>query len=798
MNAHTPSLYWTVTFEDRPVTDIAVTVTEAGTKLSVSGDDPKTGAVADIVRGLTASASPSAGTIEELSDRLRTALETAGFGLQPGDGQTNTFEMNHDLRTGRMVGRAGGGQEDPVERDIARNIQRAITEAFRSIGAPLKAALDQALAADDHVAAAQAVQTAHKEGGLAFGADEALFDSLLRIEVGGLAEPLATGVRKVRLGLAQMLKREPAVEADIRALIAATADDDPWHWDYQTFLGVVLLRKGLTESAVNLWRRVANTATGAVTRAWAWRNLGMALPTPSPEALQAARASADAFLEAGDPREAVTSLIRVYELLEFEGPAVALPELQSLAALMRADGPLGDMERAELHHRHSERLLNLRAYGDALNAASEAIRLRRGLIGDEDALISALNLGALAADGTGDSAQAATWREEADALARETGSAHFAFADRVSTLMQAFDPEVAAAVLAEARGLGDADSQVGVELVILLHETSQDEAARLEGVEALDHSLRELHASRRMTTLVGLAMVNSLRDLGQPDRALRKLRAILGNDPLSLAARDQAIALMFATGAWGDAVIFLVEQCKLHDDPPDLLAKLGEASLEAGDAARAAPALLKALKADWPQDQRTRLEAFRDTALVRLTEPLPPVPPAEPTHPVLRQELEAALAAYSGFISADKRSTFFEEMSSKTPRWVSGPEQHAQNLLHTFLKARFLKRLDAVEEISTGAGRLDLMLKFSGGLSVIVELKMCGLTYSSTYAASGEDQLEHYMTNRGCGLGYLVVHDARIDSNGAALLSGDVARPGQTIQEVLIDISPRVSRRRKT
>jgi hypothetical protein len=34
-----------------------------------------------------------------------------------------------------------------------------------------------------------------------------------------------------------------------------------------------------------------------------------------------------------------------------------------------------------------------------------------------------------------------------------------------------------------------------------------------------------------------------------------------------------------------------------------------------------------------------------------------------------------------------------------------------------------------------------------GGLSIVLELKMCGGGYSSGYAASGEAQLVHYMDN---------------------------------------------------
>jgi hypothetical protein len=116
-------------------------------------------------------------------------------------------------------------------------------------------------------------------------------------------------------------------------------------------------------------------------------------------------------------------------------------------------------------------------------------------------------------------------------------------------------------------------------------------------------------------------------------------------------------------------------------------------------------------------------------------------------------------------------------------------------LLHTFLKARFNERIEIFEEVGTGAGRLDLYVKLDGGLSVIVELKMCGGSYSSAYAASGEDQIRHYMENRKTALGYLVVFDGRLDTNGQPLLTRQ-AGP-YTVLEKLVNVSPRVTTQSK-
>ena len=71
---------------------------------------------------------------------------------------------------------------------------------------------------------------------------------------------------------------------------------------------------------------------------------------------------------------------------------------------------------------------------------------------------------------------------------------------------------------------------------------------------------------------------------------------------------------------------------------------------------------------------------------------------------------------------------------------------------------------------------------------------MCGKGYSSTYAASGQEQIVHYLENRDTSRGYLVVFDARMDDFGKVLL--DAPASGKfTIGEHFIDLRPRVKQR---
>jgi hypothetical protein len=158
---------------------------------------------------------------------------------------------------------------------------------------------------------------------------------------------------------------------------------------------------------------------------------------------------------------------------------------------------------------------------------------------------------------------------------------------------------------------------------------------------------------------------------------------------------------------------------------------------------------------------------------------------------VTRTELEAQLKEFAEFVKSKKRMDFWQRGKAPKHKWRQRPEKHAQSLLHTFLKGHFKARVDVLEEIGSGAGRLDISLKLEGGLACILELKMCGRGYSSTYAQSGEDQIRHYMENEDVHLGYVVVFDARSSDFGKPLI-GTRDTGTDTVVETRVDVRPEV------
>lgn len=154
--------------------------------------------------------------------------------------------------------------------------------------------------------------------------------------------------------------------------------------------------------------------------------------------------------------------------------------------------------------------------------------------------------------------------------------------------------------------------------------------------------------------------------------------------------------------------------------------------------------------------------------------------------------LEECLNNFIQFIENDKRMTFWKyDPKLKKHRWTSSPEQHGQNLLHTFFKSRFGEKVESIEEVNTGAGRIDIYLRFQNGLKTIIELKMCGSGYSEGYAVEGTDQLFHYLKNKKTHLGYLVVFDGRMRDFGKGIVE-NYSYNNFTIRSFVADVRPKI------
>ena len=143
-------------------------------------------------------------------------------------------------------------------------------------------------------------------------------------------------------------------------------------------------------------------------------------------------------------------------------------------------------------------------------------------------------------------------------------------------------------------------------------------------------------------------------------------------------------------------------------------------------------------------------------------------------------------------ISSDERMTFWESDGEGGQKWKSNPEQHAKNLLISFLRGRCGVAADIFDEIRAGAGKVDVCLVPRDGAKILVELKMCGSpSYSKGYAKEGLKQLTHYMKNRNTTRGYLLVFDSRTKDQGVGFEPSKTI-DGMSIVTIIVDVRPKV------
>jgi tetratricopeptide (TPR) repeat protein len=786
------------------VTTVQVAATsDNDVQVSLSGDGPQLLQLNDVARAANdsvTSAMPIAERVNLVKDDIARRLRSDGLTVSDVPAADITLNFEVDFETGLTIGRQDtvDGLAPIHQERVQRDVQQAIARAFSQGAVDLTATIHDHVAKGDHAAAAQATSDACRNGAL-ISANSALLDALMSIEVFGLSDALRDEVREIRVAVAARLNRYDIAELDARAVLKEQPGiREASRVSLESAIAIAAKQRGEVETAISIWRRLVKfpEALDPANRGWVWRNLSLALPIDEPEAVRAAKHSADAFLEAGDKRQAATSLMQLSHLLEHQKPADVIQQLDAMLALITQEGLIGDELRAAIHHARGDRMSELGQHRLALAAALEAVQQRKNVSGVENQLISSLHLAAIEAKALGDNDQADALDREALELETKVASPHFTLARRIAGLFESFDKPEAAAVTELAKTSSDPDLIVGAGVAVAMSDPELDTSARLSRLEALLNQLERGGGHKGAGHPAQVAIASVLYADREFDRAAIWLRRILVGHPLDRFARDRLVNCLWETEDWGEAAIFLKKQIDLHGEAPGLLWAYGRSLFEAGDLSGAIMELTKALKlVGDDREKRAKIEELRTRALDLGGTLVTPSQRVAASPPVLREELEIALKEFALFVSADKRMGFWTR-GKADHEWVPHPEKRAQDLLHTFLKARFQQRISVFEELDTGAGRLDLLLKLDGGLSVIIELKMCGYGYSAAYAASGEGQIRHYMENRSAHLGYLVVHDARLNDFGSALLEG--SETGQnTIYQIFVDLRPRVSQTQK-
>ncbi|MBN1606202.1 MAG: tetratricopeptide repeat protein [Polyangiaceae bacterium] len=693
-----------------------------------------------------------------------------GFALREIQPQVLTTSVSIDALTGESVGETGAASGELLDAtaSVANSVFRAISRIGPNLAARALNEVRQAVKRNDHSSAWKALVNWQESGGLVLGggATDAHAATLLvnpaELDVDSRKELLL--LRSVLAGMTSSYT--PQLTGDISALRAEFGDQ----LSAQQEVSLRMLEANIAatehrrETAYILWRGVIVDAEGASERAWAHHNISRAHPADSPESARHAEFAADAFLEAGRLQDAAKEYIYLTQFGLAEDPGRCVEMLDEALTWFSGDRPEERHARAQLMHSKAcafQRLGQLEA-AMALHLAVE--ELMRPLHGTTGLRIASLGHAHILAANLGRSEDAAKLKAQCESLISHQTSPDWRRRRAAARLLESYSSTEAREIAAEA--LASGDTSVYSSTLIL---RAQHEGTPSEKIAWLDEALaisRRCEASREDLRIALSAMGNELAHQGQHERALTYFREALGLDPLDRATRQKVGATLFKLGRWKDAIAFLEEQQRIFGELPGILCALGRAHFEVGDFGKAIPLFAKVRRMTPPDSQEHKTaDDFEAQSYAAGGKPdayagavLAPEPPLS------LRELRLELQAFARYVQSEQRRTFWSKR-----KWRPSPEQHARTLLETFLAARLDGRVEQLREIEVGAGRMDLYVVGRGGFRCVVELKMLGGGYSTTYAFSGREQIVHYLENKGVHAGILVVFDGRKRDVGKGL-----------------------------
>lgn len=765
----------------------------------VKGDDDKIiKQIEEILRGIT---SENSMPYQSIFDIVREAFNLEGLDIHELPNEDISFKLEYDLNNNSLIGQQKKilHQFGDLPDDLAGKIQKSIAKTLSSFGLKLTEKLNKALEGDHIQDAVAAIKEAHENGSIQIFPSEELLNALLKIPTDDLPKEDALIVLKSRLGIASILNRHLEAAEDSELLLAQHGDslEPELRNELKMAIGIGAQARGCAETALAIWCELLTPPENlkAGSRGWAWRNIALALGPKDSETKDAARYSVDAFLEAGDKRDAAGSFAVLIESLVHEQPAKAIPEFTELLELIDANSLHDRALLANIYHERAQHHRKTGNHNAAFSDAAEAAGLWRELVGCEDYLIASLNLAAIEAKQLGQLDEWKKLHQEAFELAKRQGDFRNRFGERVAALFKNYNYDEAQTIAREAQNSGDIELLAGVRTIQATADNTLTLPERLKILEATLQNLNDQKSGSKVKEPIQMGIATVLMNGQKFRRAIIWLRKILADDPLNHWARESLIQCLWKDENWGEAAIFLDNQINQFGELPGLLLAYGKSLSEAGDFSSSIHPLTRAMELiDEQSDQHKEAREIREHALQLMDKPVPLSHIAiQSSAPLTRDELENSLHDFSNFISADKRMIFWTKPKGANDyKWVSKPEQVAQNLLHTFLKARFGQRVIVFEELNVGAGRLDIFIQLFGGLSVVLELKMCGFRYSAPYAAAGEEQIFHYLENKATHLGFLVVFDSRLEDNENSLLKHP-NRDSYAVSEVFVDVRPRVT-----
>jgi tetratricopeptide (TPR) repeat protein len=508
-------------------------------------------------------------------------------------------------------------------------------------------------------------------------------------------------------------------------------------------------------------------------KAWAYQGLSL-IANNDEDFIFYTNLAIDTFLETGNKEVAISNIV---SLADFESKTDVKKALERLdyAIKIMGDSSLLDKEySASLKHRKAQFLYIRNNLKEALIVTEEACILRRGLFGSEVALHASLSLASIITQRLNYDDKRQIYNNELLKVSRLIKDDNFSLRQALASCVQ---EKIKIPKELTEKAVNNNDSYTICAIYIYEYSlvTNEDD----ESIGLIDNAimLAEELKDDALLSDIYMAIADRNNNNNQFKDAFIAYKKSLDYNSLNSASYQNCISMLFKNKLYIEAEDFLKKQIEIIGELPNICFYYAKSLYENKNYSLSLQYFKKS------NHSSTEIDTYMLACLKNMdNNELLDIKQNEKNIHITKDNFEKSLYEFSKSISQHSRMHFWKYNKEVNKyKWTEKPEELSKQLLINFLNGKFGEdSIEIIQEPRAGAGFIDLYLLLKGGLKVIVELKMCGTGYSSTYAISGESQIIHYAKNKNTHIGFLVIFDSRVRDYGKLFM--DI----QTLENIII------------
>ena len=541
-------------------------------------------------------------------------------------------------------------------------------------------------------------------------------------------------------------------------------------------------------TATSIYKKIlTDSDTSSGTLAWTYQGLSLIADNNEDKIYYTEKAQ-DKHLEAGNIFEAIKNIISISDLYSNTNPNEAIKLLDLALSLNKEDTLINQELLASLLFKKASYLNQIGNKEKAYEIIKESCNLREGLLHNEIQYYSSLYLAFILAKENNDISASKVFENKMHDTTKYIKDENFTLRQELANHINK-KREISQTL--EQKIINSKDNILICNMYLIKSfKTNLHQDKKLELLDKAMQLAKKVKDNELIANIY-FSIAEVYRNEDEIDDAFTNYKSSLKYNFYFNDSFQNCISMLIDNKKWDQAEILIEERINRVGELPNICYIYGKVLYEKGNYQKAFKYLKQANK---------EIKEVNDYLLKCIEnisdEELDNKDKTQITNiqkDISINELYLSLKEFSISISSDSRMHFWQWDKTKNDyKWTSNPEELSKQFLIQFLNAKFGKdNIEILQETRAGAGFIDLYIILNGGLKVIIELKMCGGGYSSSYAVSGKDQIIHYQKNRNTKIGFLIIFDAR-KRDFAKELKEVQTLDGHTIFSVAIDMRTNV------